>query len=395
VVNASASGDGRSPGPAQPGLLRSLNNRVVLELLIEHGTLSRSDVHALTGLSKPTASQLLQRLEESGLVRPSGFGDTGPGGRAPQLYRIVPSAGHAAAVDVRRGRARVRISDITGTVVVEQERETDPNDSGPRSAATIIASSCAEAGIAPAQLDAIVISVPGSYDSDSDALWYVDHLPGWQQPAVGAELRRLFPAASVSIENDVNLAAIAERNAASDDAESFFLFWLDDGIGGAIMIDGSLYRGSRGAAGEAAFLLSPGAVLDEQSRADGALERQVGTAALCALAAEAGHEAHTSAEAMRMLLEDPSASAALVELSRRYALALASVIALLDPARLVLAGELAQLGGERLRAEVARQLDALVLTAPPLAVTVATDSPILDGAMLLSLGVARDRVFTT
>ncbi|WP_284301024.1 ROK family transcriptional regulator [Homoserinibacter gongjuensis] len=256
-MNASASGDGRSPGPAQPGLLRSLNNRVVLELLIEHGTLSRSDVHALTGLSKPTASQLLQRLEESGLVRPSGFGDTGPGGRAPQLYRIVPSAGHAAAVDVRRGRARVRISDITGTVVVEQERETDPNDSGPSSAATIIASSCAEAGIAPAQLDAIVISVPGSYDSDSDALWYVDHLPGWQQPAVGAELRRLFPAASVSIENDVNLAAIAERNAASDDAESFFLFWLDDGIGGAIMIDGSLYRGSRGAAGEAAFLLSP------------------------------------------------------------------------------------------------------------------------------------------
>ncbi|GMA92321.1 hypothetical protein GCM10025869_28500 [Homoserinibacter gongjuensis] len=61
----------------------------------------------------------------------------------------------------------------------------------------------------------------------------------------------------------------------------------------------------------------------------------------------------------------------------------------------MLAGELAQLGGERLRAEVARQLDALVLTAPPLAVTVATDSPILDGAMLLSLGVARDRVFTT
>ena len=75
-------------------------------------------LHTLTGLSKPTASQLLQRLEDSGLVRPSGFGDTGPGGRAPQLYRINPTAGYAAAVDVRRDLVRVRLLDITGAVVL-------------------------------------------------------------------------------------------------------------------------------------------------------------------------------------------------------------------------------------------------------------------------------------
>ena len=89
----SSQGDGRAPAPAQPGLLRSMNNRVVLDLLIERGSLSRGDVHALTGVSKPTASQLLTRLEESGLVLPIGFGDTGPGGRAPQLYAINPKAG--------------------------------------------------------------------------------------------------------------------------------------------------------------------------------------------------------------------------------------------------------------------------------------------------------------
>ncbi len=394
-MNASASGDGRGPAPAQPGLLRSLNNRVVLDLLIQHGTLSRSDVHTLTGLSKPTASQLLQRLEESGLVRPSGFGETGPGGRAPQLYRIEPAAGHAAAVDVRRGRVRVRIADITGAVVAEQERASDATANGPDNAAAVIRSCCEAAGIAPAQLDAIAVSVPGSYDTEADALSYVDHLPGWQHPSVGAELRRLFPTASVAIENDVNLAAIAERHAGHGATESFFLLWLDDGVGGAIMIDGSLYRGSRGAAGEAAFLLTPGAVLDEGSRTEGALEHLVGEGALRELAAGAVHETATASEALRAMLEDPAAAPALSELARRYALALASVIALLDPARIVLAGELAQLGGERLRAEVSRQLAAVVLAAPPLAVTVATDTPILDGAMLMGLGIARDRVFTT
>ena len=66
-----------------------------------------------------------------------------------------------------------------------------------------------------------------------------------------------------------------------------------------------------------------------------------------------------------------------------------------NPARIVLAGKLARLGGERLRAEVARQLAAIMPAAPELTVTVATETPILDGAMLMSLGIARDRVFTT
>lgn len=394
-MNGSALGDSRGPAPAQPGLLRTLNNRVVLDLLIEHDTLSRSDVRTLTGLSKPTASLLLQRLEESGLVTPSGLGDTGPGGRAPQLYRINPTAGYAAAVDARPGSVRVRISNIAGAMVTECADEDDQLASGPESVAAIIRSCCDSAGLAPSQLDAIVVSVPGSYDIATDTLSYVDHVPGWQHPSVGAELRTLFPDASVAIENDVNLAAIAERHAARGESDSFFLFWLDDGVGGAIMIDGALHRGTRGAAGEAAFLLIPGAVLDAESRTEGALERLVGEEALRALAAGAGHEAATAAEALKALLDDPAAAPAVADLCNLYACAIASVIALLDPARIVLAGKLARLGGERLRAEVARQLAGIMPAAPKLSLTAATDTPILDGATLMSLGIARDRVFTT
>ena len=112
-------------------------------------------------------------------------------------------------------------------------------------------------------------------------------------------------------------------------------------------------------------------------------------------AAEAGLEAATAPEALRALLDDPTAAPAVAELCHHYACAIVSVIAVIDPARIVLAGELARLGGERLRAEVARQLAAIMPATPPLTVTVATDTPILDGAMIMSLGIARDRVFTT
>ena len=205
----SSQGDGRAPAPAQPGLLRSMNNRVVLDLLIERGTLSRGDVHDLTGLSKPTASQLLTRLEESGLVLPSGYGDSGPGGRAPQLYAINPSAGHAAAVDVRAETISARISDISGTAVAEFELTKLPSPRGPENVAQVVAGACGIAGIAVDELDAIVVAVPGSYDVAEDLLRYAEHLPGWQRPGIGEDLRRHLGGAAVSLENDVNLVALA------------------------------------------------------------------------------------------------------------------------------------------------------------------------------------------
>lgn len=390
-----ASSSDSGPTPAQPGLIRSLNNRVVLDLLIERGSLSRSDVHALTGLSKPTASQLLGRLEESGLVRQGGLGKIGPGGRAPQLYRIEPTSGYAAAVDVRRERIHVLISDIAGDAVAEHVSEIVAADGGPATTAAAVHECCRVAGIPPGKLDAIVVGLPGSYDTDADVLHYVDHVTGWDDPSAGTRLRTLLPTAALAIENDVNLAAIAEQRAAGSDSGDFFLFWLDDGIGGAIMINGALHRGRRGAAGESAFLYTPGAVVDAQGRAGGALEQQLGPPALRALASEAGHDARTAAEALAALVGDPAARPAVAELARRIAFGLASVIALLDPARLVLGGELARLGGEALRAAVADQLDALVLTAPPLTLALSAESPILDGAMSMSLEIARDKVFTT
>ena len=85
--------------PGTPRMLRGINDRAALDLLLEHGPLSRTRLGELTGLSKPTASQLLGRLEAAGLVVASGSSRGGPGPRA-QLYAVNPRAG------VRRGARR-------------------------------------------------------------------------------------------------------------------------------------------------------------------------------------------------------------------------------------------------------------------------------------------------
>ena len=99
--------------------MRSINNRTVLELLIQHPSLSRGDVCSLTGVSKPTASQLLTRLLDAELVLDAGPGSPRPGGRPPQMYKLNPRAGFAAAINVDPTSIQVRVADL----VVEMERQ--------------------------------------------------------------------------------------------------------------------------------------------------------------------------------------------------------------------------------------------------------------------------------
>src|SRR3954464_3742534 len=99
--------------PGTPRLLRGMNDRAALDLLLEHGPLSRTRLGELTGLSKPTAAQLLTRLARDGLVMTSGSSHGGPGPRA-QLYAVNPDAAHVAALDVTPTRILAAVADITG-----------------------------------------------------------------------------------------------------------------------------------------------------------------------------------------------------------------------------------------------------------------------------------------
>ncbi|MDH6117154.1 ROK family transcriptional regulator [Kitasatospora sp. GAS204B] len=385
--------------PGTPSRLRAINDRAALDLLLEHGPLSRTRIGALTGLSKPTASQLLARLEAAGLVVPVGTTAGGPGPNA-QLYQVNPAAGYVAGLDVTPSQISFAVADITGRTLAEHEVPTP----GRQAAGTVarVADGVAEtlrlAGLAPGCLSEVAIGTPGALDPTTGKLRYAPHLPGWHDPQLLTELRAAL-GAPVSIENDVNLAAVAERALGSArGCDDFVLLWAAEGIGAAIVIGGRLYRGFTGGAGEVGYMPVPGAPVVRNVRREnsGGFQQLAGADAVLALAKRHGLSGRTAEAAIERALVTPGAGEEFLgELADRLATGLAAVVAVMDPEIVVLSGGIPTAGGDRLRELVREELTGLAVPRPQLLSSTVPGSPVLHGALHHALTAARERAFTT
>ncbi|MFI9362414.1 ROK family transcriptional regulator [Kitasatospora sp. NPDC053057] len=389
----------KAPLAGTPSLLRAINDRAALELLLENGPLSRTQIGALTGLSKPTASQLLSRLEAAGLVLPVGTTEGGPGPNA-QLYQVNPAAGYVAGLDVTNSGIRVAVADITGSTLAEHSvstRGVPAAETVPRVAAAV-AEAVRAAGLPEGSLRTVAIGVGGAPDPVTGKLHYASHLPGWHSPRLVAELTEAI-GAPVSIENDVNLAAVAEQvSGAAAGFEDFVLLWAGAGVGAAIVLAGRLHRGFTGGAGEVGYMPVPGSPVewDARRRKFGGFQAQVGAPAVRTLAREHGLGAPTAEESIAKALETPGAGDAfLTELAGRLAVGLSVIVAVVDPQLVVLSGAVPSAGGERLRALVEDELARICLARPEIRSSALPGSPVLLGALQRALTDARETVFST
>lgn len=385
-------------GPARPALLRTLNDGVALRLLLERGRLSRSDMVRLIGVSKPTGSQMLARLESANLVRPVGVTKGRPG-RAALLYEINPRAGFAAALDVTPQGIHAQIANLTGTVIGEYElhRPNRATGSGPTNAIETLDGALLDAGIRRADLSCVVLAAAGAYDAEVDRIRYARRLHGWNGTGL---LHGLIAELGVPvlIENDVNLAAVAERRiGAAQDIVDFFLFWVADGVGGALMLDDRLRRGVTGGAGEIAFLQPSGStVVHNPVRGGaGALEQWANGPEMIELAHRHGLRGEDAATVVANAAESQDFTAAtfIDELALRYALGLSAVIALVDPEAIILAGSVLAAGGEPLRARISVHLRDVAITNPRLLSSTVKGNAVLAGALHTALDQTRAAVF--
>ncbi|MEU6958939.1 ROK family transcriptional regulator [Streptomyces chrestomyceticus] len=377
-----------------------MNDRAALDLLVAQGPLTRTQIGELTGLSKPTASQLLGRLEAAGLVRTTGNVTGRPGPNA-QLYEVAPDAAYVAALAVDQCGITAAVADVTGRVLGEERVGTDAVDEGaPGRTARLVAAAVdgalAKAGLEREQLHGAVIGTPGALDPQTGVLRYAPHLPGWQSRTLREELAGVL-GVPIVIENDVNLAAVAEQHdGAAQDFDDFVLVWADEGVGAAIVLGGQLLRGATGGAGEIGYMPLPDAPLARDGDrsaarpdAGGGFQRLVGAPSVVELAREYGvRDARTVEEA----LADDGVRA---EVARRLATGLAAVVAVVDPRLVVLSGEVAQAGGETLRGLVQGEFTGLALPRPELRLSNIEGNPILIGALRTALAEARNSVFDT
>jgi predicted NBD/HSP70 family sugar kinase len=403
--------------PGTPSLLRELNDRAALDLLLPGTPLTRTQISEQTRVSKVTVAQMLARLEERGLVAVVGQQE---GGRGPNaaLYSVVPSSAYVAGLYVELDLVSAGVADVTGRVVAE----VSVNPNGAANPVELVRGAveraCRSAGVEMSRLSAFVIGSPGVVDPRTGDPMLAVNLPDWHEGVLGAlrgALRR-----PVIIENDVNLAAMAERAVgAARDVGDFVLVWIGGGLGMAAFLGGKVHGGAAGAAGEIGYLPVPGAPLQEDLRhpADGGLQSLVGASVVRMLAGVFGFAAPTAAGAVRAAVAaaagtSPGAAGAgedgaaadggsaesgpaararefLGELARRVAIGVASVSVVLDPGLVVLGGEVGLAGGTALADRVAAEVARISPASPRIVPTAVTGAPVLRGAMLAAVDQAR------
>ncbi|MFE2969074.1 ROK family transcriptional regulator [Streptomyces sp. NPDC059340] len=411
--------------PASPSTARAINDRLALRLLQQEGALTAGQLKQLTGLSRPTVADLVERLTAAGLIEV--VGESGEQRRGPnaRLYGIVADRAHLAALDVRTEGVSVVVSDLLGRELARASVPiADDTGTGPavEQAVTLVERAAKEAGAE--RLHTVGVGAPGLIDPTTGELRDSSGLPEWHRRLVAALQERL--PARVIVENETNLAALAEqRDGAARDRDTFVLLWLGHGTGAAVVLDGRLRRGASGGTGEIGFLPVPGtSTLPSATDCEGGFHSLAGSAAIAELAAGYGlvatavspgePEAAALVRQAVATLPSPSPSLAsspppassssgapsssgadrfLSALADRLAIGAASVVAVLDPGCVVLGGEVGQAGGEALATRVGERLARMSPLPVEVRASTLGGGAVLRGALLTSRESAQDDLF--
>ena len=394
--------------PASPSTARAINDRLALRLLQHEGPLTAGQLKQLTGLSRPTVADLVERLTASGLIEM--VGESGEQRRGPnaRLYGLVADRAYLAALDVRLEGVSVLVSDLVGRVLAEASVPIDGGSgTGPavEQAVALVERAAKEAGAE--HLHTVCVGAPGLIDPTTGELRDTTGLPAWHRRLVAALHERL-PGTRVVVENETNLAALAEqRDGAAHDRDTFVLLWLGMGIGAAVVLDGMLRRGASGGAGELGFLPVPGTRgLPSSTDCEGGFHSLAGAGAVLELAREcgvSGVEGGGAAEVVRGAVArvgesqpgagGDSAARFLGALADRLALGVASVVALLDPGCVVLGGEVGQAGGDELAVRVAERIARMSPLPAEVRPSVLGGAAVLRGALLTAQDGAQGELF--
>jgi predicted NBD/HSP70 family sugar kinase len=333
-----------------PTVLRRGNLGVVLRHIATAGPISRARVAAETGLNKSTVSSLVAELDELGLVREGADAGRMPAtvGR-PATPIVITGTTVALGLEIAVDGITAGIEDLTGAVRFETRRTRMLGEDPPLKVLDDLAALARDA-FARAQTDelrvvGVGVAVPGLVDVELRTLLRAPNL-GWTQIAIGAEMemRLGLPTGVVSVGNEANLAALAELwDGVARDLQSFIHITGQVGVGAGIVIDGELYRGSRGFAGELGHMTVRPDGEPCACGARGCLETVAGLEAIRARAGmdrPEGAGEYETAERLAQLAaaQDRAAITAIDEAAEALGIALASAINLLDLQALVLGG---------------------------------------------------------
>ncbi len=368
---------------AVPGLLKRINEREVLETIRASAPISRAEISRRAGISKPTVSLALQSLVDAGLVREATRGPDGPGYGAV-YFEPVAEAALVLGLDLGARFVRGAVCDLGGTIRARQDVELAVADAaGATGAIARLRASLLEAsGLDAALVDGVVVGVPGVVESDG-TLSLAENVAGLEGRPFAQELQAAL-GLPVTLENDINLAALGEQSqGVARGVDDFVFLSVGTGMGAGLVLHGELHRGRNGAAGEIDFaLIGVGETLDPSAPQVSALAAQ-----------QAGLRDDPRAVFGAARNGDQGARSVVEEVARRIALHVAPIAAVADVELVVLGGGIGA-NGDLLLDPVARLLADWLPFPPRVEVSTLGEAAVLTGAVAVGLHAALENVFT-
>lgn len=324
----------------------------LLELVRSGRAVTRGALQQATGLSRATVGQRLDRLFRAGWLREGAGGpvDSPLGGRPSITLEFDDAHAVVLAADLETRHARAAVLTLTGeilaehggTLVVEDGPEAVLGDLGRWFAELLV-----KAGRQAGEVCGIGLAVPGPVDSVTGRVVQPPIMPGWDGYDITGRLARAFAEETgaapvpVLVDNDANLMAYGEQRTGYPECSAFVLVKVSTGIGAGVVVDGSVYRGIDGGAGDIGHI-RVGADALCRCGSHGCLAAVASGRAVARRLAADGVPAASGSDVRDLIAAGhPGAAALAREAGRQVGDVLATVVTLLNPGVLMIAGDLA------------------------------------------------------
>jgi glucokinase-like ROK family protein len=225
----------------------------VLALLRQRGPLPRNDIADQLAFSRSKATVIVNALLQLGIVQEIGEGDSS-GGRRPRVLDFNPHFGYVIGVDMGATSLEMALGDFRGQVL---ERHYEPISirQGPEEIMPLLVERAlamlAAHAIPTKQVLALGVGVPAPIEFSSGLVVHPSNIRPWENYSIPSFLRQTFPDAAILVDNDANVMALGElRYGMGQQHQQFIFVKVGTGIGAGIILNGQIYRGSNGAAGD-------------------------------------------------------------------------------------------------------------------------------------------------
>jgi len=336
--------------------LKEHNQQLVLKAIYTDQANSRAAIAEKTGLTRPTVSQIVGELLEAGLVQEEGPGES-RGGKPPTILSFIDDAYQIIGLHLEGCRTFGAVTDLRGRILTRTARPTDRTDvESVLTSLDLILDDLRAQATRP--LLGIGVSVPGLVDHRNGVVRYTAYL-NWQNVPLGERLATHCDDIPIYLDNDTNLAALGERVfGAGDGIDNMVIVMVGTaGIGAGIVVNGEIYHGAGGGAGEIGHMPVADSDVSCVCGRRGCLEAVASGWALVRQAREAAAAHPDSAlnalapdditlEDVRQAVEagDPTAVALAQKVGHYLGLAVAIIASTVNPQRVVIGGSVSELG---------------------------------------------------